>query len=66
MEEAKKTTVYHRLGGILFAILTLWQLFGIVSYLKMRVDSGGPLGLLIVEQDTQFFNTNQNVPLNKK
>ena len=55
MEEAKKTTVYHRLGGILFAILTLWQLFGIVSYLKMRVDSGGPLGLLIVEQDTQFF-----------
>ncbi len=55
MEEAKKTTVYHRLGGILFAILTLWQLFGIVSYLKMRVDSGGPLGLLIVEQDTHFF-----------
>lgn len=55
MEEAKKTTVFHQLGGILFAILTLWQLFGIVSYLKFYADSEMPLESIMIGQDRYFF-----------
>ena len=55
MEEAKKPTIYHRLGGILFAILTLWQLFGIVSYIKYFTDHEVPLESIIIGQDRLFF-----------
>lgn len=55
MEEAKKTTVYHRLGGILFAILTLWQLFGIVSDIKSFTDHEVPLESIIIWKDRLFF-----------
>ena len=55
MEEAKKTTAFHRLGGILFAILTLWQLFGIVSYIKFFTDREAPLESIIIGQDRLFF-----------
>lgn len=55
MEEAKKTTAFRRLGGILFAILTLWQLFGIVSHIKLFMDREVPLESIIIGQDRGFF-----------